>query len=107
MKRVELDTELEVSGAKDFERVVWLLKGSLTHLHLGNYIWDDLFVYVAEMCKELELVQINSTQITDLALCHLLKRSEHLKNLDVSGCTSFSGLAFAAVEPENYIAKKL
>jgi hypothetical protein len=87
MKRLELDTELEVSGAKDFERVLWLLKGSLTHLHLGNYIRDDLFVCVAEMCKELELVQINSTQITDHALSHLLKRSEHLKNLDVSGST--------------------
>jgi hypothetical protein len=87
LKRVESDNDVEVSGAKDFERMIWLIKGSLTHLQLGNYIWDDLFVYIAEMCKELELVQINSTQLTDLALCHLLKRSEHLKSLDVSGCT--------------------
>lgn len=107
MKRQETDTDLNDSAQRDFERIVWLLKGSLTHLQLGNYIWDDILVYIAEMCKELELVQINSTQITDLALCQLLKRSEHLKCLDVSGCTQFSGLAFAAVESENYVAKKL
>jgi len=87
LKRNESENEAEVSGAKDFERVIWLLKGSLTHLQLGNFIWDDLFVYIATMCKELELVQINSTQLTDQALCELLKKSEHLKSLDVSGCT--------------------
>lgn len=52
LKRTEADADpAEVSGARDFERIIWLLKGSLTHLQIGNYIWDDLFVYVATMCR--------------------------------------------------------
>jgi hypothetical protein len=59
------------------------------------------------MCKELELIQLNSTQVTDGSICHLLKRAQHLKSVDLSGCTLFSGLAFAEVDENNYVAKKL
>ena len=79
----------------------------MTHLYLGNYLVDELVIYIAEMCKEIEQVEINSTQITDVAISHLLKRAEHLKALDVSGCTNFTGLAFADVDDENFKSTKL
>ena len=57
LKRNEPDTDAaEVSGARDFERIIWLVKGTLKNLQIGNYIWDDLFVYLATMCKQIELL---------------------------------------------------
>ena len=75
--------------------IFFSLKASLTHLYLGDYIWDEIVIYIAEMCKELELVEFNSSKLTDYAISHLLRRAEHLNALDVSGCSNFTGLAFA------------
>jgi hypothetical protein len=96
-----------VSGSRELERVIFCLKGSLTHLHLGDYIWDDILIYIAEMCKELEVVQLYSKKITDGSISHLLKRAEHLSALDVSGCSEFNGLAFTEVDTDTFKATKL
>ena len=98
---------LAVSGSRELEMIIFKLKPSLTHLHLGNYIWDEFVIYIAEMCKELEHVEINSTKITDAAISHLLRRTEHLRALDVAGCTNFTGLAFADCTQETFKATKL
>ena len=108
----EINNELRmdngaVSGSRELEMIIFKLKPSLTHLHLGNYIWDEFVIYIAEMCKELEHVEINSTKITDAAISHLLRRTEHLRALDVAGCTNFTGLAFADCTQETFKATKL
>ena len=102
-----MDDESAVSGSRELERVIFSLKGSLTHLHLGDYIWDDLLIYISEICKELEVVQLYSKKITDGSISHLLKRAEHLSALDVSGCSQFNGLAFFEVEAETFKSTKL
>jgi hypothetical protein len=66
-----------------------------------------MLIFIAEMCKELEIVELNSKIISDAAISHLLKRTEHLKQLDLSGCTQFNGLALADILPEQFAAKKL
>ena len=53
----EDDNGTDVSGSRDFEKIFWALRGSLTQLSIGNYIWDDLIIYIGEICKELEVVQ--------------------------------------------------
>ena len=83
------------------------LKGSLVELRLGNYLWDDILIYIAELCRELEVVEINSQEISDAAISHLLKRAEHLNTLDLAGCTRFTGLAFTDVDSESIKCKKL
>lgn len=96
-----------ISGSKELEQVIFRLKGSLVELRLGNYIWDDFIIYVAELCRELEIVEINSAEISDAAISHLLKRAEHLTTLDVAGCSRFTGLAFTDVDTETLKCKKL
>ena len=86
-----------ISGCRELEQIFFKLRSSLVELRLGDFIWDDLIIYVAELCKELEVVELNSTSVSDAAISHLLKRSEHLTTLDVAGLTRFSGLAFVEV----------
>ena len=62
---------------------------------------------MAELCKELEIIEINSSHVSDAAISHVLKRTEHLTVLDVAGCTSFTGLAFTEVTSETLKATKL
>ena len=76
-------------------------------MHLGDYIWDELLVFLAEMCKELEIVELNSRLITDSGLAHLLKRAEHLSALDVSACPEFTGRCFWDIEDQDYKATGL
>jgi len=45
------DNGVDITGARDFEKIIWALKTSLTHFHIGNYVWDDLLIYIGEMCK--------------------------------------------------------
>ena len=51
LKMADDDNGVDVTGARDFEKIIWALKTSLTHLHIGNYVWDDLLIYIGEMCK--------------------------------------------------------
>lgn len=50
-----------ISGCKELEQIIFRLKGSLVELRLGDFIWDDLLIYIAELCKELEIVELNSS----------------------------------------------
>ena len=96
-----------ISGCRELEQIFFKLRGSLVELRLGDYIWDDLIIYVGELCKELEVVELNSSKVSDAAISHLLKRSVHLTSLDVAGVTTFSGLAFMDVTLETFKATKL
>ena len=96
-----------ISGSRELEQILFKLRGSLVEIRLGNYIWDDLIIYMAELCKEIEVLEFNSDTLSDAAISHVLKRSEHLTTLDVAGCTRFTGLAFADVTTETLKAKKL
>lgn len=75
-----------ISGSRELEQIFFSLRPTLTCIKLGDYIWDDFVIYMAELCKNLEIVEFNSTQITDAAISHLLKRAEHLSALDVALC---------------------
>lgn len=96
-----------ISGCRELEQIIFRLKGSLVELRLGDFIWDDIVIYIAEVCKELEVIEFNSSCISDAAISHVLKRTEHLTTLDVAACTLFTGLAFVDVTPETLRAKKL
>ena len=50
-----------ISGSKELEQILFKLRGSLVEVRLGDYIWDDLVIYMAELCKELEVLEINSS----------------------------------------------
>lgn len=96
-----------IAGSRELEQIITKLKGSLVELRLGNYLWDDILIFIAELCRELEVLEINSQDISDAAISHLLKRAEHLTTLDVAGCSRFTGLAFTDVDSETIKCKKL
>jgi hypothetical protein len=85
---------MDVMGNREFEKVIWALKHSLTHLTLGDYMHDSLLIYIAIMCKQVEVLQLNSAQLTDGSIYHVLKSCANLKALDVSGVLKFTGAAF-------------
>lgn len=87
--------------------VFFCLKNTIKKLKFGDYIWDDLIIYIAEVCRGIETLELNSNKLTDGSITHLLKRAEHLTALDVSMCPSFTGMAFAMVEDENFRSKQL
>ena len=64
-----------VSGSRELEFIFLRLKDTLTQLHLGDFLWDEMIVFIAEMCKNLEVVELNSTLVTDAAISHVLKRA--------------------------------
>jgi hypothetical protein len=107
MKIASDEDGFDVSGSRELERVIWGLKNTIRHLTLGNYLWDDIVVYIGEICKHLEVLQINSQHVTDGSLSHVLKKCAKLSALDFSGCTNFCGLAFQQIEDEEYSAKNL
>lgn len=96
-----------ISGSRELEQILFRLKGSLVELRLGNFLWDDIVIFTAELCKLLEVVEFNSKEVSDAAISHLLKRAEHLTTLDVAGCTRFTGLAFTDVDEETLKSRKL
>ena len=75
------------------ESVLYSLKDSLREVRLGSYVWDELIIYLAELCKKVQILEINSINLTDAAISHLLKRAENLEKLDISGVLNFTGLA--------------
>ena len=83
-----------MNGCAEMEALFFTLKNTLKRLNIGNFVWDDLIIYIAEMCKELEVLELNSQKLSDAAVNHVLKRATQLKVLDVSGITEFTGQAF-------------
>lgn len=61
-------------------------------------MYDDLLIYIAEMCKQLKTLEVNSDRITDLSMCEVFKKCTNLKTLDISGCPNFNGTAFVDAE---------
>ena len=84
--------ENDMSGCAEMEALFFTLRGSLKRLNIGNFVWDDLIIYIAEMCKQLEVLELNSAKLSDAAVNHVLKRAQHLKVLDVSGLIELVGM---------------
>ena len=63
---------MSVAGSRELELLFFGLKNTLRVLHLGYYIYDEMLVYIAEMCKGLEKVEINSESVTDRGISPLL-----------------------------------
>ena len=51
-----------------------------------------MLVYIAEMCKGIEKIEINSEQVTDRGLTPIFVKMKLLKYIDVSACPNFTGL---------------
>ena len=96
-----------VAGSAEFERLFFSMRHSLRRLNLGDYIYDDLIVYIGEMCRNIEVLELNSRTLSDAAVAHMLNRAEHLKVIDVSGLVDFTGLALTDVHENNFGAKGL
>ena len=64
-----------MAGCREVEQLFFRLKNTLVKLNLGDYIWDDLLIYIAEMCKEIETLELNSQSISDAGVNHILKRA--------------------------------
>jgi len=80
------DATIAITGNRDIEAMFFGMRAELLEIHLGEWVYDDLLIYISEICKELEIIEINSTLITDLSVAHLLKKVKHLRSLDLSGC---------------------
>lgn len=93
------DQAIALTGCRELELVFFGLKDNLTELHLGEWAYDDIIIYIAELCKKIQIIEINSTKVTDPSICEILKKEVDLKVLDISGCQNFVGVAFSdAVE---------
>lgn len=86
--------------------MLFSLKNNLRILHLGAYIYDELLSYIAEMCKALEKLEINSEQVTDRGITPLFVKLTQLKYIDLSACPNFTGVALIEAG-EHFGAKEL
>lgn len=89
------DHALSFTGNRDVELIYFALKNQLIQLHLGQWAYDGLVIYLVEICKELEVVEINSDQVTDKSIAELLKKLKYLRVLDLAGCPNLVGVAFS------------
>jgi hypothetical protein len=71
------------------------MRTNLMEVHLGHWAYDDLIIYISEICKSLENIEINSDKVTDLSVTQILRKCAFLRFLDVSGCDNFMGTAFS------------
>lgn len=55
--RVEIDEqndqEVTITGSRDLELIFFGLKDTLKELHLGRWVYDELVIYFAEICKHI------------------------------------------------------
>ncbi len=65
-----------------------------------------MLIYIAEMCKSLEKLEVNSEQVTDRGLSSVFVKLTQLKYIDVSACPNFTGIALFEAG-EHYGAKEL
>jgi len=52
-----------------------------------------MLIYIAEMCRGLEKLEINSDCISDRSITQVLIKMTLLKYIDVSACPHFLGIA--------------
>lgn len=95
-----------MAGSRELELIFFSLKNNLRILHLGHYIYDEMLVYLAEMCRNLEKLEVNSDLVTDRGLTQIFIKMTKLKYIDVSACPNFTGLAIFEAG-EHYGAKEL
>lgn len=95
-----------LTGCRDLELTFFGLKSTLKELHLGKWAFDDLIIYISEVCKFIEVLEINSDKVTDGSITQILKKLENLKELDISGCPQFIGVSFSDAQ-ENWASTKL
>jgi hypothetical protein len=89
------DQAIAVTGNRDLELIFFGLKNTLIEIRLGEWAYNDLVIYIAEICKQLEIVEINSTSVNDSSILELLRKLKYLRFLDISGCPNVIGTAFA------------
>lgn len=97
---------VSVAGSRELELLFFGLKNTLLVLHLGAYIYDEMLIYIAEMCKSLEKLEINSENVTDRGVTPLLVKLDKLKYIDLAACPNFSGLGVIEAG-EHFAAKEL
>ena len=54
------DQTMSLTGSNELELILFGLKDTLKEIHLGNWAFDELIIYMAEICKLLEEIEINS-----------------------------------------------
>jgi hypothetical protein len=54
-----------VAGSRELELMFFNMKNNLRYLVLGQYAYNELLVYLAELCKSIEKLEINSDNVTD------------------------------------------
>lgn len=89
------DQTVAISGNRELELIFFGLKNTLIEVHFGEWMYNDLLIYIAEICKDIEIIEINSTQITDISIVEILRKLKFLRFIDLSGCPNFIGTAFS------------
>eukprot|EP00347_Sterkiella_histriomuscorum_P020494 403337586 len=89
---------LSVAGCRELELIFFSMKNTLRYLTLGKYAYDELLNFISEMCKSLEMLEINSDIVTDSGLVPILRKMTALKTLDIAACPLITGICFFEVE---------
>lgn len=84
-----------ISGCREMELLFFGMGKRLQEMRIGQWAYDELMIYIGEMCKVLEVVEVNSDKVTDIGITHLLRKLAQLRLLDVSDCPNFLGTAFS------------
>ena len=89
------DQTISITGCQEIELLFFGLKESLVEIHLGQWVYDDLLVYIGEMCKKIQILEVNSDKITDISITSILRKLPSLRVLDLSDCPNFVGVSFS------------
>jgi hypothetical protein len=84
---------ISIAGSREMELVFFTMKNQLRVLHLGYYIYDEMLIYIAEMCRGVEKLEVNSEAISDRSITQVLIKMTQLKYIDISACPNFLGVA--------------
>ena len=74
------------------------MKETLRSLHIGYYAYNEIVIYIAEICKKVEKLEICSGEVTDYSICEVFRKMKCLKVLDISRCMHFCGIALSELE---------
>ena len=97
---------ISIAGSRELELVIFNAKNQLRILHIGQYIYDVMLIYIAEMCRGLEKLEVNSDLVSDRSITQVLIKMTQLKYIDVSACPEFLGAALQDAG-EHFGAKEL
>ena len=75
------------------ELMFFTMKTQLRVLHLGYYIYDEMLTYIAEMCRGVEKLEVNSEAVSDRSITQVLIKMTQLKYIDIAACPNFLGVA--------------